>query len=95
MATALPTVLLAVIAGYLLVPGAVTDQAGAPSGTIVQAMRQGDEVVFVIANGKSTHTVHKSNDPNDLSEGESFTVSQGSFRDRLEGDADIVFYRID
>jgi hypothetical protein len=95
LATALPTMLLCVIAGYLLLPGAVVEPAGGPAGTIVQTMRQGDEVVFVIANGNTTHTVRKSNDPRSLSDGETFTVSQGSFRDRAEDDSDLVFYRID
>jgi hypothetical protein len=95
LATALPTVLLAFIAGYLLLPGGMTDPMGDPAGTIVQAMRQGDEVVFVISNGKSSHTVRKLNDPNSLTDGEPLAVSQGSFRDRLEGDSDLVFYRID
>lgn len=95
LATALPTVLLAFIAGYLILPGGMTDPAGDPAGTIVQAMRQGDEVVFVITNGKSTHTVRKLNAPNSLTDGETLTVSEGSFRDRLEGDSNLVFYRID
>ncbi len=95
LATALPTVLVALIAGYLLLPAGMTDPSGDPAGTVVQAMRQGDEVVFVITNAKSSHTVRKLNDPNSLSDGETLAVSQGSFRDRLEGDSNCVFYRID
>jgi hypothetical protein len=95
LATALPAVLLCAIAGYLLVPGAVMEPAADSRGTIVQSMRQGDEVVFVIVNGNTPHTVRKSHNASDLSAGETLTVSRGSFRDGLESDSNIVFYRID
>ena len=54
----------------------------------------GDRVVFSIANGNQEHTVVRSDDPQRFDRDRSVQVS-GSYVDRLEGDADLVFYRID
>jgi hypothetical protein len=83
------------MAGYLLMPGGSLDTAANGDGPVLQAVRQGDEVVFVIANGGGHHTVRKSNDPRHLTDSETLVVSDGAFRDNLDSGNNLVFYRID
>ena len=96
LAAALPVVALSVlIASWLwgptgrLAPGAPTDVPR------IEASKQAGDVVFVIANGGRPHRVSKSLRPNGLGAAEVITVTEGQFRDRLEADARLVFYRID
>jgi hypothetical protein len=95
MAAALPLLLLSVMAVYLLIPGAALETAQNGDGPVLQAVRQGNEVVFIIANGGGSHLVRKSNTPNALADSETFVVSGGAFRDSLDSGSDLVFYRID
>jgi hypothetical protein len=95
MATALPLLLISVMAAYVLLPVGPVDLADSGDGPVLQALRQGDEVVFTIANGGGSHLVRKSNSPNKLADGESFVVSDGAFREPADSGEDLVFYRID
>jgi hypothetical protein len=61
----------------------------------VRIGRAGDEVVFTIANGSRGHAVYKSSDSRDFRGAERIAVRNGTFRDRVSDDADLVFYRID
>lgn len=92
LATVLPLLILSVAAGYLLLPAGPAEKAGAPR---LLASRQGEEVVFVIANGDRPHTVSRVTDPRGLEAGEPVAVEQGVFRDRADSGEDLVFYRID
>lgn len=70
-----------------VVPGAGDEPVG------LHLSKRGGEVVIHIANGGGPHRVHRSTDPRGLS-GEVFRA-EGSFRDRLEGGSELVFYRVD
>ena len=95
LATALPLLLISVMTAYVLMPGGPIDGAANGDAPILQAVRQGDEVVFTIANGGGKHLVRKSNSAKELANGETFVVSDGVFREQLDSGADLVFYRID
>lgn len=93
---ALPALLLALAIAWQLAPR----EGGAPLSEPVpriSAIRSGDDVIFVIANGKREHTVYRSESKVGLERAaeEAFAVTDGTFRDRLESQADLVFYRID
>ena len=92
LAAVLPLVVLSLGLGYFLLPGAPALEDPAPR---LLASRHGDEVVFVIANGDRRHSVVKGADPRILEDGVAVDVEQGVFRDRLDSDTDLVFYRID
>jgi hypothetical protein len=94
LATAIPLLVLSLMAGYLLMPGGALETAANGDGPVLQAVRQGDEVVFVIANGGGSHLVRKSNDPSILADSETFVVSDGAFRDSIDSGSNLVFYRI-
>ena len=61
----------------------------------VEVTKSGDDVVFVIQNGDRTHTISKSTEPGASGSEEIFTTTTGRFSDRLDSDAEIVYYRID
>jgi hypothetical protein len=95
LATALPVLVLSLMVGYLLIPGGAMQTAESGGGPVLQAVRQGDEVIFTIADGGGSHMVRKSRTPNALEDCETFVVSDGAFRDRLDSGGGLVFYRID
>lgn len=95
LATALPLVVLGLAVGYFLLPGSGVGPAADGAAPLLLASRQGNEVVFVIANGDRPHRVTRTDDPSLPEAGEPVEVEQGVFRDRLESDAKLVFYRID
>jgi hypothetical protein len=95
LATVLPLLVISMMSAYLLLPGGPSDRGASGEAPILQAVRQGDEVVFTIANGGGKHLVRKSNSAKELSDGEAFVVSDGAFRERLDSGDDLVFYRID
>jgi hypothetical protein len=95
LATVLPLLVISIMTAYLLMPGLPIDSAANGDAPILQAVRQGDEVVFTIANGGGQHLIRKSNSAKELSDGETFVVSDGAFRERLDTGDDLVFYRID
>ena len=67
-----------------------------PSGIRIQAVKQGEEVVFTIADGRSVHQVRKSEDPSAFDSASAVRVKNGgSFRDDADSGADLVIYRID
>ncbi len=59
----------------------------------VEVLKDGEEVVFVIANGRRSHQVSRSTRPD--RGGEVFRTTTGEFRDRLDSEAKLVFYRVD
>jgi hypothetical protein len=95
LATAVPVLVLALAVGYLLIPGGGAVIEPGAQVTNLDVIRQGDDVIFVIANGDSTHRVYKSNDLSTLGAAEPVEVSNGVFRDRIDPDNGLVFYRID
>jgi len=92
LAAAVPALALALLLTYGTLP-APDDSAlsGAPR---LLTSKQGDEVVFVISNGKQAHNVRRLARAAQL-RGEPMAVSNGTFRDRLSSDSQLVFYRID
>jgi len=92
---AIPIFALSVLVGSILLTQKPFD-----SGDLVahqprvEVTKSGGDVVFVIQNGDTTHTISKSTDPGGVGK-ETFTTTTGQFRDRLDSDADIVYYRID
>jgi hypothetical protein len=95
VATVMPLLLLLLMAGYILMPGGDVEIAANGEAPRLEAVRQGDEVIFVIANGGRSHLVRKSSSASNLKDSESFVVTDGAFRDRLDSGGDLVFYRID
>jgi hypothetical protein len=95
LASAVPALVLALAAGYFLTPGPQGDPALQATTTDLQVLRQGDEVVFVIANGKTTHMVYKSTEIRGLRTVEPVEVTNGVYRDRIDTETNLVFYRID
>ena len=93
LGAAAPLLLLVLLLGPQLVP--VSPPAISDGETRVEASKVSGEVVFMIANGASVHRVYKSNDISMMDSVEVTVVTQGAFRDRLESDANLVFYRID
>jgi hypothetical protein len=92
LAAAVPALALALLVLY-------GSQSG-PDGSLLAgaprllATKSGDEVVFVIANGSQEHQVRRLARAAQL-QGEPMAVSNGTFRDRLSSDSQLVFYRID
>jgi len=74
------------------------DRLGEPTNhgpLTVRAAKNGDEVVFTIANGGRAHRVFKSSVPTNFDPSTAVTVRDGSFRDSADDGSDLVFYRID
>ena len=68
-----------------------------PDGTSASlvASKQGDRVVFTIANGGRPHQVYRSTAPDGLARDRSLSVQDGVFVDPFRHDEHLVFYRID
>jgi hypothetical protein len=64
------------------------------SGAQVSVAKVGSEVRFTIANGSRRHFVYRSEVPHRF-EGQGHRVRQGSYTERLDDEAALVFYRID
>lgn len=93
LAAGLPALALTLILGYSLIPARLG--AGVePAPTQLQVSKQGNEIVFLIANGRQTHTVSISDKANVVQSRTTFTVTD-SFRDRLQSDSALVFYRFE
>jgi len=92
-AGALPAVLLTVAFGILIFPMAPGDHATVV--TRVDAIKLPGEVVFLISNGGREHRVSKRTIPDGAPPGTVVPTQGGSFRDALESEETIVFYRID
>jgi hypothetical protein len=90
LASALP---VAVIGLFAIV---LADRTGESDHALrIRATKAGGEVIFSIANGRSTHSVYKSNDPNGFGTAARLTVHGGSFRDAVDDESGLVFYRIE
>jgi hypothetical protein len=67
-----------------------------PSGVRIEAAKQGEEVVFTIADGRRVHQVRKSESPTEFDQAATVRIRNGgSFRDGADTGGDLVFYRID
>ncbi len=70
----------------------------APAGaavTVVEATKQGDQVLFNIRNKKPSHKVYRSTSAAEFDEQLGQSVADGAFTEPLEGSGGLVFYRID
>lgn len=93
------SVLLASLAPLALI-GVLVSQVGwkpAESDDLarIQVAKVDGEVVFTIQNGGRPHTVARSTSPDRFESASTIAVLDGSYSDRLEGTANLVFYRID
>ena len=95
LAAAAPMLVLTLAVGYLLMPATAPEPMARAESTNLEVIRQGQEVVFLIANGKATHLVYKSTQIKGLHRAQPVTVSDGVFRDRIDQNANLVFYRVD
>jgi hypothetical protein len=67
-----------------------------PVGVRIEAAKQGDDVVFTIADGRRVHQVRKSDNPTEFERAAAVRIRNGgSYRDGAEAGGDLVFYRID
>jgi len=65
----------------------------APSSVAVSKMN--GRIMFSIQNGGKPHTVYRSTDPQGFDRHNGVEVTSGAYEDRLQDQADLVFYRID
>jgi hypothetical protein len=93
LAGILPVALAILVFG--LFPERIADPPSPARPAKLQARKAGDQVVFTITNGGTSHQVYKSSDPNRFARGQRLAVRGGSFRDSASDHADLVFYRID
>ena len=92
---ALAGLLPILLAGALFL---VQNGAWGPSkdGSGIQVSKDGDQVIFTIANGKAYHDVTRSLVPDHFDASRAVQVAQGGrFVDSLESDARLIFYKID
>ena len=103
-AAAVPALILAISFGWMLGGGPdVSDASDVPEISEVASMSMmsidiqkiDGQAVFDIANGGRVHRVYKSTSAKDIDGAALFATIQGGFSDKLEGDEDVVFYRID
>jgi short subunit fatty acids transporter len=66
-----------------------------PAPPTITVEKVGNQVVFNISNGGTAHSISKSNTPHTFDSGRSVRVQDGSYRDSMVEDGDLVFYRID
>jgi hypothetical protein len=71
------------------------DAYSPPAATQIEATKLGAEVVFVIHNGGQTHSLREANDPLRFGQDMPVRTVEGRFRDRLDPNQGIVYYRID
>ena len=87
--------LAAFILAALLAVALVISLGDDPVPTAITAEKVGNQVVFSIANGGKVHSVSKSNSPHTFDPGNSVRIHDGSYRDSMVDNGDLVFYRID
>ncbi len=87
-----PVVLLTVALGMVAIPRG--RQAGS-APLRVEARKLSGQVEFLIANGGTPHRVSKRSIPYRTASGTVIETRNGAFRDALDSDETIVFYRID
>jgi hypothetical protein len=89
----LPAAALTVLLAVAVLPTPTElDVESVPS---LHVRKQGDEVVFVIANGGKPHSVYRSESLETLGTGEPFATADAAFRDRMDGKPGVTYYRID
>ena len=91
-AGALPLILAA---GLLVLLNQRSPVAPEMGGFDVQVSKVDGQVFFRIANGSREHTVYRSTVPDRFEPSSAVAVTDGSFTDALDDQADLVFYRID
>jgi hypothetical protein len=84
---------LLLAAAFLLLPTPAPHEGGAVAA--VEAFKDGDAIVFTIANGSREHRVYKSTVPYGFDASAATLVTDGAYVDVAHQDADLVFYRID
>ena len=90
LAGALPVAAIGLLAVMLV------DRGVEPTHPLrVRATKAGGEVIFSIANGNRDHSVYKSSVPNRFGASAQLQVRGGSFRDTVDDDSGLVFYRIE
>jgi len=87
-----PVLALTVLLGIVAVPPG-GERAAAP--TRIEARKLAGDVVFLIANGTTTHRVSKRSVPDRGADATTIVTTDGSFRDALDSGETIVFYQID
>jgi len=89
----LPAAALTLLFGVAVLPVPEGVKSDAPPS--LHARKQGDEVVFVIANGGQQHRIYRSTSLAELGSGEPFATADAAFRDRIDANPGLTFYRID
>ncbi len=95
LGAAVPAVILAVVLGIWAEPRRQGGLAVADADTRIQVSKEGGEVVFLIANGKPSHQVYKSDAPYGFRSSSPQQTRDGRYRDGLDGGPELVFYRIE
>jgi hypothetical protein len=94
VAGTLPVVLaVALLIG--LDSGVQTPPAGINDALRVAVSKEDGRITFSIQNGGRPHTVYRSTDPQGFDRESGVKVTSGAYEDRLQDQADLVFYRID
>ncbi len=95
LGAAVPAAILAVVLGVWSGPDGQLQMAGMDAETRIQVSKDGGDVVFLIANGKASHQVYKSDAPYGFRSSAPQETQNGRYRDGLSGGPDLVFYRIE
>ena len=94
VAGTLPVVLaVALLIG--LDPGVQPPPVGIDDAPSVAVFKDNGRITFSIQNGGRPHTVYRSTDPQGFDRQDGVKVTSGAYEDRLQDQADLVFYRID
>ena len=94
-AAGVPALLLALSFGWLI-RGGGAELSGSQAPTLaIETSKVNGQAVFEIANGGRVHRVYKAYSAKELASAELYTTTRGSFTDTLEGEAGVVYYRID
>lgn len=84
------------IALICLLAFVLADRTGGGDAPLrILAAKAGDEVVFSMPGGKSHYTVYKCNIASNLGESNRIPVKANSFRDTVDDESGLVFYRIE
>jgi len=89
-AAGVPVLILAVSFGWILQGGSRPE-----TSLSIEISKIDGQAVFDIANGGRLHRVYKSTSAGKMGSEDLFATVRGSFSDKLEGDENLVFYRID
>jgi hypothetical protein len=70
-------------------------EAGGHAAPEIRVAKQGQEIVFTIADGIGPHRVYKSTDPDRFDRSGAIPVRNNRFVDSAAAGPDLIFYRID